>query len=366
MRAALFDIWLNRDYKKYGQVTGKDMSLENWSPSDRMRLYIRKDITAQLWNYGSAPAAQPIQADPYEGKQVVIAADKIWGQPGTEPGQFQRPRDLAFAPDGSLYIADTDNQRIQHLGVDGEALQSWGSFADITQGAADGGTFNQPWGIAVGPDGSVYVADTWNHRIQKFTAEGQFIKMWGYFGTGENPDAFWGPRDVAVDAQGRVFVTDTGNKRVVVFDSDGNFINQFGSAGLDQGQFDEPVGLAIDNQGQVYVADTWNQRIQVFREENGIFVWDRMWDVAAWYGQSLDNKPYLTVDADGSVFAVDPEGYRVLQFDQDGNIVQYWGDYGSGADTFALVGSVAIGPEGGVWVSDTGNSRLMHFTVPVP
>ncbi len=367
LRAALFQVWLNRDYTDYGKVTGKDMSLENWTPAARMRLYIRKDITAQLWNYGSAPTTQAIQADPYEGKQVLLSADKVWGVPGTEAGQFQRPRDLAFAADGTLYVADTDNHRIQHLSSDGTPLQSWGTFADLAQGNAPGGTFNQPWGIAVGPDGSVYVTDTWNHRIQKFSAEGEFIKMWGTFGTGETPEAFWGPRDIAVNSRGWVFVTDTGNKRVVVFDSDGNFLTQFGSAGLDLGQFDEPVGLAIDEQDKIYVADTWNQRIQVFREEAGVFVPERMWDVAAWYGQSLDNKPFLAVNDAGDVFAVDPEGYRVLQFNNNGEIIRYWGDYGASLDTFGLTGSVAVDPlDGGIWVSDAGNSRLMHFTLPSP
>ncbi|WP_457826733.1 hypothetical protein, partial [Staphylococcus aureus] len=57
MREALFQIWLNRDYTKYGTVTGKDMSLSNWSPSSRMRMYVRNDIVAQIWNYGVAPAA---------------------------------------------------------------------------------------------------------------------------------------------------------------------------------------------------------------------------------------------------------------------------------------------------------------------
>ena len=136
-----------------------------------------------------------------------------------EPGQLQRPRGLRVAPDGSIYVADSGNHRIQHFSADGTVLQAWGTFADLSKGAAPGGTFNEPWDVAVAPDGSVYVADTWNHRVQKFTADGKFVKMWGYFGQGEKPDAFWGPRGLAVDAQGRVYVMDTGNKRIVVFDA---------------------------------------------------------------------------------------------------------------------------------------------------
>ena len=365
MRSAIFQIWLNRDYKLYGQLTNKDMSLPNWQPSARMRLYVRKDIVAQLWNYGSTPA--PVVADPYENKGITISADRVIGAQGSDPGLFNRPRGVAVAPDGSLYVADTENNRIQHLSTDGSVLQVWGSFADVSQGQAPGGTFNQPWGIAVGPDGSVYVADTWNHRIEKFTADGQFVKMWGYFGQAENPDALWGPRDVAVDSQGHVYVTDTGNKRVVIFDADGNSITQFGSAGFGLGEFDEPVGIAVDSQGQVYVADTWNQRIQVFSEgTDGSYTPLNSWDVAAWYGQSLDNKPYLAVDNNGHLFATDPEGNRVLEFTTDGKFVQYWGDFGQGTDSFDLTGAVAVDAEGGVWVSDTNNGRLMHFIVPAP
>jgi predicted membrane-bound mannosyltransferase/streptogramin lyase len=365
MREALFQIWLNRDYTLYGQLTNKDMSMTNWQPAARMRLYIRKDIASKIWNYGAAPAPEQTVTDPYAGKGITLNADAIIGTQGSNPGQLNRPRDLAIAPDGSIYVADTDNHRIQHLAPDGTSLQVWGSFADVTRGAAPGGTFNQPWGIAVGPDGSVYVADTWNYRIQKFTSDGQFVKMWGTNGQGETPDAFWGPRDVAVDADNHVFVTDTGNKRVVKFDSEGNFITQFGSAGLDPGQFDEPVGLAIDAQGRVYVVDTWNQRIQVFTpDQSGNYQPTNSWDVAAWYGKSLDNKPYIAVDDKGHVFVTDPEGYRVLEFTDQGEFVLYWGDAGNGPDTFGLTGSVAVDPKGGVWVSDAGNSRLMHFTLP--
>ncbi|MFC1921872.1 flippase activity-associated protein Agl23 [Chloroflexota bacterium] len=365
MRSALFQVWLNRDFTEYGQVVSRDMSPPNWQPAEKMRMYLRKDITSQIWNYGVGPSTEDIIADPYEGKEATLNADLVFGTLGAEPGQFQRPRGIAVAPDGSLYIADTENHRIQHLDRDGTSLQTWGSFADLTQGDAPGGTFFEPWGISIAPDGSVYVTDTWNHRIQKFSPEGEFLTMWGYFGQAERPDAFWGPRDVVVDPDGRVIVSDTGNKRIVVFGPDGDFIAEFGEEGYAQGQFYEPVGLAVDDEGHLYVADTWNQRIQSFiPDDTGSFEPLNSWDIFGWYDQSLDNKPFLDVDDQMNVFATDPEGVRVLQFTSEGEIIRYWGDYSVGSDGFSLVGSVAVDPLGGVWVSDTGNNRIMHFNLP--
>lgn len=374
MRTALFNIWLDRDYTLYAELTNKDFSLPNWQPSQKMRLYIRKDVIASLWNYGVSPSLDEIIADPYEGKGLSLNADQIIGAPGVEPGQFQRPRDIAVAADGSIYVADTENHRIQHLAPDGAVLNSWGSFGASTESStAPNGSFNEPWGIGLGPEGSVYVADTWNNRIQKFTSTGEFITSWGYgISQTDDPYGFYGPRDVAVNSEGHVFVTDTGNKRVIVFDSDGSFLTTFGEPGFDPGQFDEPVGVTVDEAGLVYVADTWNQRIQVFnRDTDGSYYPLTNWEVAAWYGQSLDNKPYIEVDNLGYLYAADPEGYRLLKFSNLGEFLYFWGDYSSGPDGFGLAGSVGIDPDGNVWVSDTNNSRLMHFnlenvTVPSP
>ncbi len=362
MRAAIFNIWLNRDYSYYGMLTNKDMSLGNWNPSDRMRMYVRKDVAANIWEYGIAPSPETLAADPYEGKDVTLLPDRTLGGSGSDPGQFNAPRGLAVAADGTLYVADSRNHRIQHLTTEGEVLASWGSFADATSGDAPGGTFNEPWDLAVAADGSVFVADTWNHRIQKFSADGKFITMWGFFGTAETPDAFWGPRSVVVDAQDRLFVTDTGNKRVVVFDLDGNYITQFGEQGFAPGQFDEPVGLALDGESRLYVADTWNQRIQVL-SPNGEPI--RNWEIFGWFSDTLENKPYLAVDPEnGRLFVADPEGYRVLEFTTEGEFLRYWGDYSTQSNGFGLVSGMAVDPEGGLWVSDGFNNRLLHFTFP--
>jgi predicted membrane-bound mannosyltransferase/DNA-binding beta-propeller fold protein YncE len=362
MRAALMDIWRDRDYRAYASLTQQDLSRTNWPVSRRMRLYIRKDISNQVWDRGSAPVTIDLPVDPYASGQVDLSAQTILGGQGTDPGLLQNPRGIALAPDGTLYVADTGNHRIQRFDQNGEVLATWGSFSGSDaslSGQAETGTFNEPWGIAVGPDGAIYVADTWNNRIQKFSPEGEFIRAWGTFGQGETPESFWGPRAVAVDAQSRVFVSDTGNKRVVVFDSDGIALSVIK---LD---FNEPVGLAAGQDGLLYIADTWNQQIVVVEEvAENIFSLAYSWAIDGWYGESLNNKPYLSVSADGRVFVSDPEGYRILEFDPAGEFIQTWGTFGAEANTFTLPTGIAAGTDGGVWVSDTGANHLMYFQVP--
>ncbi|MEM5774496.1 MAG: NHL repeat-containing protein, partial [Anaerolineaceae bacterium] len=373
MREAIFNIWLNRDYEKYAALTGSgNFTLENWQPADRIRLYIRKDVVGDMWNYGSAPAMSgAIQADPYEASLLRLNPDVVIGSAGSGAGQFASPRDVAVAPDGSIYVADQYNHRIQHFSETGELLHMWGSFGNINENTALPGTFNEPWGVAVGADGSVYVSDTWNYRIQKFTADGQFIKEWGYSGQGETGDSFYGPRGIAVSSDGKLFVADTGNKRIVVFSTEGDFLTQFGSTGMDIGEFDEPVDVALDEQGNVYVTDTWNQRVQVFTPTaNGDYYPVLSWEINGWFSQSIENKPFIAVDsANRYVYVTDPEGYRVLQFDTAGRFIRGWGDFSTDISGFGLPIGINVDAAGRVWVSDTGNNRVMRFdlsAIPLP
>jgi len=371
IREGIFDIWFDRNYTKYAQAVGSSsMTLTTWQPADQMKLFVRKDVASKIWNYGVGPSETVAMSNPYDQGTITLAADQIFGSERYPLG-LNAPRAIAPGLNADFYIADSRNQRILHIASDGSLLHQWGSFADAFSGEASIGTFNEPWGIAVGPDGSVYVTDTWNHRIQKFTENGTPVKMWGQYGqplpgVPESASSFWGPRGIAVNGNGNVLVADTGNKRIVVFDKDGNYITEFGSAGFDPGQFDEPVGVAVAPSGTVYVTDTWNQRVQAFMpSDDGMFYFPALqWDVNGWFGQSLDNKPFIAVGANENVFITDPEGYRIVEFTSEGQFVRTWGDFGNGPEEIGLAAGVAVDQLGFVWVTDAGNNRILRYRLP--
>ena len=368
MRQALFNIWFNRDYSLYAQITSnRNLTLENWLPSERMRFYIRKDIASQIWEYATEDSLQSIvELDPYLEKIQDRKPDHFIGTTGSLPGELNAPRGIAIAPDGTLFVADSRNHRIQHLSTEGRVLNVWGSYASILEGNAPGGTFSEPWGVAVSPDGYVFVADTFNHRIQKFTLDGRFIKMWGIFRQGDDPESLWGPRDITIDQDGRVLVTDTGNKRVVVFDGDLNFITQFGTGGFEVGQFDEPVGIAVNSDGQVVVADTWNRRVQIFQPDSTGLVYNQVggFDVSAWYGQGINNKPFVAVNPSGHILVSDPDSGRVLEFSWFGELIQGWENMAPTSEMITQPAGLDFDDQGNLWISDASSNLLMKFNYP--
>jgi len=338
-------------YRKYEQSTAK------WSPSHIFYLYVRKDVANSLWDYQVGPVVTtPAEEEPYEKVRRPLAAIRTWGTQGTGPGQFQDPRGIAVGPDGRIYVADGSNHRVQVFDGEGEFVHEWGS-----QGSGPG-QFQEPWGLAVAPNGEVYVADTWNHRVQVFDAEGTFLRGWGTFAqTAQAAGAegqFWGPRDIAVDAQGEVYLTDTGNKRVQRFSPEGEFLGQRGGVGIELGQMDEPVGIAVSSAGDIYIADTWNQRVQKFGPS---FTPLAQWPVEAWFGQSVVNKPYIATDPQRRVYVTDPEGYQVIVFTADGELAATFGQYGNDDQSFALPVGIDIDMEGRIYVVDSANHRVMQF-----
>ena len=354
MRAALWDIIWNRDYRKYAEVTGKTITLQKWPYRSEFRLYVRRDLASEVWGYRlgaeGAPSESPtpettVMPDIYAGHALPSSLAETVALPGAVP------RGLAVAADGSLYVADTANHRIWHVNRQGAVLGSWGE-----QGTGPA-QFQEPWGLALDDQGNVYVADTWNHRVQKFDAQGNFLLDWGAVGQFAPGDpngegTFFGPRGIAIGPEGRVYVTDTGNKRVQVFDDQGNFLWEFG------GQLDEPVGIAVSASGEVFVADTWNRRVQVFSTQGEPL---RQWNIPTWYLHDLEEKPYLALDSEDNLYVTDSGHARVLVFDKQG---AFLGSVGEGQGLLFPAG-VAVSADGHLYVTDAHSGRALGWTLNV-
>jgi DNA-binding beta-propeller fold protein YncE len=374
MRAALWDIWYDRDYRLYDQITGKTHTLDRWPLRADFRLYIRRDVAARIWELATTEPTDELemgevtegvsQVDPYAAGWQDLAARLVFGSAGMDVGQFQGPRGIKVGADGYVYVADAGNHRIQKFTADGQFVASFGTLSTLKEeGQGPPRGFLEPWDVAVAPDGSIYVADTWNHRIQRLDPNGNLARYWGSFGQYGTEDpaghgAFYGLRGIVLGNDGNIYVADTGKKCIQVFAPDGWFLYQWGGGGVLEGYLDEPVGIAISADGEVYVADTWNRRVQVFNT-NGVFL--RQWPIAGWDTGDPEEKPYLAVDSAGYVYVTDPARYRVLVFDSLGNYVLSFGKLGTDERSFGMPMGIAVAPNGSIYVTDARNSRVMVF-----
>ncbi len=128
-------------------------------------------------------------------------------------GEFNYPSGVAVAPDGSTYVVDSRNNRIQHFGATGALINAWGSA-----GAGEG-QFISPSGVAVAPDGTVYVTDAYSHRVQRFSATGSYLDQWE--GHGADAGQSTTPSGIAVALDGTIYVVDSSNHRIQYFNASG-------------------------------------------------------------------------------------------------------------------------------------------------
>lgn len=125
------------------------------------------------------------------------------------------------------------------------------------------GEFSKPAGVAVDQDGNVYVADTWNNRIEVFDADGNFIRTFGKAGDG--PGYFARPKGIAIDGDGHVWVADAVQDRVQVYTPEGRLLIYMGGHGMLPGQFQSLVNIAIDKNNRVFTTEQLAGRLQIFR-----------------------------------------------------------------------------------------------------
>ncbi len=236
-----------------------------------------------------------------------VAATMFEGGQGSGNGQFDSPHGIAADSAGNIFISDTGNGRIEKFSPTGAFIASFGSKG------TGYGQLGDPNGIAINHAGEIYVTEASNHRIQKLTSDGSYIAEW------KGPDpGFYGPRKIAIAPDQSFYVVDQGRTRIVKFDQNFKLLAAWGEKGSGNSQFDDPTSVAVDSTtNKVYVADPRNQRIQVF-DLNGKFL--TKWPVPEW--RSLYGFEDLVVDSrTGRLYASSANMDTVLVFDLNGGRV---------------------------------------------
>ncbi|HKG56124.1 MAG TPA: hypothetical protein VKA85_02640 [Candidatus Limnocylindrales bacterium] len=272
-------------------------------------------------------------------------ADMYRGGRGTGPGELDRPRGVATDERGTVFVADTGNNRIERFSSSG------GYISTIGAPGSGRGQLAGPMGVAADRDGRVWVADTGNRRVEEFGPGGAFVDEWN------GPDEGFGqPVDVAVDA-GRVFVLDAGTGRVVRRDPDGTVV-AWGGEGAANGQLSHPTGIAVAS-GRVVVADAGNARIVEFDDE-GTFV--ASWPVTEWSAKRPGTAD-VAVDSSGMVWASSPADNAILVYRPDGSLAGRLAPRGS--EALDSPGSLAI-QAGSMFVANVSGDRISLLTQIVP
>ncbi len=289
---------------------------------------------------------------------------------GSALGQFDMPVGIAVSSDGNvIYIADSNNLRVERFSSDGEFIGVWNAETDPNLAFAS--AFNSgPTGLTVSEDDLIYVADTWNHRVVVIDRSGQFVREIGQRGgsadLADSPDPstdtglFFGPRGIAVH-NGDIYVTDTGNERVQVFASDGTFLRAFGGHGSEPGKLIEPVGIAVDAAGRVYVADSGNARLSIF-ESDGTPV--TQVPVPSWEGQQ-NRINYLAFGPDGLLYMTAPDAGVVDVFDPVSNTILTTTRGPVDTPLQQPIG-IAVMPNGELLVTDGELNDVVRFTPDIP
>jgi sugar lactone lactonase YvrE len=302
------------------------------------------------------------------------------GPGGVNRGQLNLPRGIALDAAGDFYVVDTQNLRVQEFDKTGKFINMFGTKG-LGEGQfnsySDTGVGTGPGGVAVDKDGNVYVADTWNHRMQKFSSDGKVLTVWGGVinlaeapagADPENNSRFYGPRGVAIGPDGNIYVTDTGNKRVLIFDPSGKFVRKIDSGVTPAkaqanypfnkpGELNEPIGIAVDKAGNVYVADTRNLRIQKFGPDGAPL---SQWPVptGAWKpGPYLE--PFMALDSAGNLYTTAPTTASVIKFDPKGQLLGQ--KKTEGKITLQTPTGIAIAPDDTIYVVDTSANAVVNF-----
>jgi len=353
------------------------------------------------------PNAEVLWAGDGTRRSAGLVSDEIQtiagtGAPGysgdggaAKTARLNVPYNMAIAPDGSLYFVDTENHRVRR--IDSEGVITTVAGTGVSGYSGDGGDalsarLSGPWGVALGVDGSLYIADAYNHRIRHVDPQGIIrtvagTGVEGYSGDGgpATQARLNRPLEVLVGEDGSLYIADRSNDRVRQVLPDGNIITLAGTgvAGFsgDGGpatlaHLNKPSAMAFASDGGLYVSDAFNNRIRHVGVSGQI-------STVAGSGQrgySGDGGPAkeawlnfphgIRVGTDGSLYIADYGNARVRRVDPNGNISTvagtgiegFNGDGGPANEAMIGTLAVAIGQGGELYLAEIQYHRIRQIT----
>ncbi|MBM4185397.1 MAG: hypothetical protein FJ207_14465 [Gemmatimonadetes bacterium] len=295
----------------------------------------------------------------YEGRSdwARMPAGRSWGS----------PTGVKIHPDGRhLWVlercgdyngpgcAESDLDPVLLFDADGRLVRSFG-----------GGMFLFPHGIAVDREGNVWVTDGRGgdgkgHIVVKFSPQGEVLLTLGQPGVaGEGRNTLNRPSDVAIAQNGDIFVADghTGmetNMRIVKYAPDGTYIKEWGRRGSAPGELNGAHGLAFDSRGRLFVADRENNRVQIFDQEGNF--------VDAW--TQFGTPSGLFVTPDDVLYVADyGAGIRIGNA-RDGRVTGFIAAANWDTQSVRVGESVAVDARGIIYAGENAGMKLMRFEVP--
>jgi len=286
-----------------------------------------------------SPGATPPPGPAPSGTTLVPVA--AFGQSGNGPGQFTDPRGVAVDSQGRLYVADTGNGRVQSFDANGHFL---GEFGRPGRGESE---FQEPADLAVDAGGTVYVLDPQADSASRFSSDGRFLGKIGV------RIGLYRPRGLALDATGTLYIANTGGNAIVKLSPVGEVLGKItGPAEIEA--FDQPVDVAVGDDGSLFVVEPTKVRLVRLSSDGRYLGQTNIASASTVYG------PHLATIA-GLVLVTDPDGNRVVVYNQEGTLLGQVTGEGSAVGRLYKPVGIAADSRGNVYVADAGNHRIVVF-----
>lgn len=307
---------------------------------------------------------------------------------GSQSDEFSGPQGVTLNSEGTLFVADTDNHRIQRITFDGGGTPSYSTILGTGSAGTGLTELDSPADLAFAPDGSLFVVDTGNHRLQRvtFDSNGDFDATESVFGSGSAGIGVYElslPASIAIAADGTVFIADRNNNRVqrIAFgpgaEAEAGVTvagDTAGNPGSADDRVDQPYGIALDASGTLYVADSGNDRVQMISFDGAGDPTTAV-SVAGSNGSgdaaNQLNAPYgVGVRADGTIYVADSDNDRIQEITFDGNgepelatTVAGGNGRGSGDAQLNTPYDIGFDTDGNLYTPDRGNHRIQKLTL---